>query len=438
MLGKQIGPYKIVEKLGEGGMGVVYKGIHTQIDQVVAIKVLYPNYAKDKEFRERFIREAKTQAKFHHPNLVNILNYLEDEDGNMYIVMEYVDGGSLEDRIKKGAFSIKDAVSVIVQVLNALAYMHSKGIIHRDIKPANIMFLDDTVKVSDFGIAKPITDRGITKTGAIVGTVLYMAPEVIKGEPATYASDLYAVGVILYQMLTGRSPFFGKTDFEIMKAHTEKEPPAPEELVPNLPSGIGQIVKKALAKDPKERFMSAEEFKEALIDWFSKLSDSSKLKALNLGPSTEISTFSIPINRTYILVGASLLLIALLIILILFLTRREKPKDVPGLLKMDSPSTPTLITPPKQSIPGVEASQKEEVPQEEVPSQKEEEKKPQEESEKKREEPQRKKVEKAKKEREKSPAKERHEELKQAEEPRKSKETHNNTEGGKEKWEVIK
>ncbi|MCS7284816.1 MAG: serine/threonine protein kinase, partial [Hydrogenobacter thermophilus] len=266
MIGKQIGPYKIVEKLGEGGMGVVYKGIHTQIEQVVAIKALYPNYAKDQEFRERFIREAKTQAKFHHPNLVNILNYLEDQDGNMYIVMEYVDGGSLEDRLKRGAFNIKDAVSVIVQVLNALAYMHSKGIVHRDIKPANIMFSGDTVKVSDFGIAKPIADKGLTRTGAIVGTVLYMAPEVIKGEPATYAGDLYAVGVILYQMLTGRSPFFGRTDFEIMKAHTEKDPPSLEELVPHIPKGIGDIVKKALAKDPKDRFKSAEEFKTALID----------------------------------------------------------------------------------------------------------------------------------------------------------------------------
>ncbi|WP_340690038.1 serine/threonine protein kinase [Hydrogenobacter thermophilus] len=419
MIGKQIGPYKIVEKLGEGGMGVVYKGIHTQIEQVVAIKALYPNYAKDQEFRERFIREAKTQAKFHHPNLVNILNYLEDQDGNMYIVMEYVDGGSLEDRLKRGAFNIKDAVSVIVQVLNALAYMHSKGIVHRDIKPANIMFSGDTVKVSDFGIAKPIADKGLTRTGAIVGTVLYMAPEVIKGEPATYAGDLYAVGVILYQMLTGRSPFFGRTDFEIMKAHTEKDPPSLEELVPHIPKGIGDIVKKALAKDPKDRFKSAEEFKTALIDWFSGLSDSSKLKVLNLDTSaTERKTYSIPINRTYILVGASLLLLILLILVFLLFTKREKPRDVPGLLKLDTPSAPTVITPQKQNTPQVEASQKEEEPAHK-----------QEEPEKKQEDSQRKKVKKAQ---------EKHEDLKQAEEPEKQKETNEDAKGGKQKWEVIK
>jgi serine/threonine-protein kinase len=215
MIGKQIGPYIIQEKLGEGGMGVVYKGIHKDIEQTVAIKVLYPQYAKDENFRERFKREAKVQAKLHHPNVVNILNYLEDEDGNMYIVMEYVGGGSLEDKMRTGKISLSDSVSVIIQVLNALSYMHSNGIIHRDIKPSNIMFADSIVKVSDFGIAKPMSDKGLTKTGAIVGTVWYMAPEIIKGEIPTPASDLYAVGVILYQLLTGRTPFYGRTDFEV-------------------------------------------------------------------------------------------------------------------------------------------------------------------------------------------------------------------------------
>jgi serine/threonine-protein kinase len=273
MIGKQIGPYIIQEKLGEGGMGVVYKGIHKDIEQTVAIKVLYPQYAKDENFRERFKREAKVQAKLHHPNVVNILNYLEDEDGNMYIVMEYVGGGSLEDKMRTGKISLSDSVSVIIQVLNALSYMHSNGIIHRDIKPSNIMFADSIVKVSDFGIAKPMSDKGLTKTGAIVGTVWYMAPEIIKGEDPTPASDLYAVGVILYQLLTGRTPFYGKTDFEVMKSHLEKEPQPPETLNPNLPPGTWDLVKKALAKNPKERFSSADEFKQALIDWFSRVED---------------------------------------------------------------------------------------------------------------------------------------------------------------------
>jgi serine/threonine-protein kinase len=354
MIGKQIGPYIIQEKLGEGGMGVVYKGIHKDIEQTVAIKVLYPQYAKDENFRERFKREAKVQAKLHHPNVVNILNYLEDEDGNMYIVMEYVGGGSLEDKMRTGKISLSDSVSVIIQVLNALSYMHSNGIIHRDIKPSNIMFADSIVKVSDFGIAKPMSDKGLTKTGAIVGTVWYMAPEIIKGEIPTPASDLYAVGVILYQLLTGRTPFYGKTDFEVMKSHLEKEPQPPETLNPNLPPGTWDLVKKALAKNPRERFSSADEFKQALIDWFSRVEDPQKIKSVDL---TSLQSFQInnvkkvAINKKYVLIGLLfLLIISLSLIVILLLSqRKEKPKDVPGLLKMDTPpAQPIQASPPKQ------------------------------------------------------------------------------------------
>jgi serine/threonine-protein kinase len=354
MIGKQIGPYIIQEKLGEGGMGVVYKGIHKDIEQTVAIKVLYPQYAKDENFRERFKREAKVQAKLHHPNVVNILNYLEDEDGNMYIVMEYVGGGSLEDKMRTGKISLSDSVSAIIQVLNALSYMHSNGIIHRDIKPSNIMFADSIVKVSDFGIAKPMSDKGLTKTGAIVGTVWYMAPEIIKGEIPTPASDLYAVGVILYQLLTGRTPFYGKTDFEVMKSHLEKEPQPPETLNPNLPPGTWDLVKKALAKNPKERFSSADEFKQALIDWFSRVEDPQKIKSVDL---TSLQSFQInnvkkvAINRKYILIGIIFLLILSLsfIVVLLLSQRKEKPKDVPGLLKMDTPpAQPIQASPPKQ------------------------------------------------------------------------------------------
>jgi serine/threonine protein kinase len=208
----------------------------------------------------------------------------------MYIVMEYVGGGSLEDKMRTGKISLSDSVSVIIQVLNALSYMHSNGIIHRDIKPSNIMFADSIVKVSDFGIAKPMSDKGLTKTGAIVGTVWYMAPEIIKGEDPTPASDLYAVGVILYQLLTGRTPFYGKTDFEVMKSHLEKEPQPPETLNPNLPPGTWDLVKKALAKSPRERFSSADEFKQALIDWFSRVEDPQKIKSVDL---TNLQSFQV-------------------------------------------------------------------------------------------------------------------------------------------------
>ncbi len=344
MIGKKIGPYLIQEKLGEGGMGIVYKAIHEQIGQIVAVKTLHPQYAKDKDFRERFKREALVQAKLHHPNVVNILNYIEDEDGNINIVMEYVNGGSLEDKMSKGKLNLEDSVSIIVQVLNALSYMHSNGIIHRDIKPSNIMFSNGFVKVSDFGIAKPVEDKGLTRTGVLMGTVWYMAPEIIRGEPASFQSDIYAVGVILYQMLTGRSPFFGKTDFEIMKSHLEKEPPNPRDLNPQLPEGIEDIIKKALAKELDKRYKTAEDFKRAIIDWFSKVSNKPVFEGKPISGSLPLNTTFFKLKSSYLLKGViALIIVMTFALVVLFLLRREKPKDVPKLLQMDKPAVPVTI-----------------------------------------------------------------------------------------------
>ncbi|WP_340696083.1 serine/threonine-protein kinase [Hydrogenobacter thermophilus] len=344
MIGKKIGPYLIQEKLGEGGMGIVYKAIHEQIGQIVAVKTLHPQYAKDKDFRERFKREALVQAKLHHPNVVNILNYIEDEDGNINIVMEYVNGGSLEDKMSKGKLNLEDSVSIIVQVLNALSYMHSNGIIHRDIKPSNIMFSNGFVKVSDFGIAKPVEDKGLTRTGVLMGTVWYMAPEIIRGEPASFQSDIYAVGVILYQMLTGRSPFFGKTDFEIMKSHLEKEPPNPRDLNPQLPEGIEDIIKKALAKELDKRYKTAEDFKRAIIDWFSKVSNKPVFEEKPISGSLPLNTTFFKLKSSYLLKGViALIIVMTFALVVLFLLRREKPKDVPKLLQMDKPAVPVTI-----------------------------------------------------------------------------------------------
>lgn len=346
MIGKKIGSYLIQEKIGEGGMGVVYKAVHTQIDQVVAIKAIYPQYAKDKNFKERFRREAKVQAKLHHPNVVNILNYIEDDEGNIYIVMEYINGGTLENKIAQRKLTLDEIVSITVQVLNALSYMHSNGIIHRDIKPSNIMFSDGFVKVSDFGIAKPAEDKGLTRTGTIMGTVWYMAPEIIQGRQASYSSDLYAVGVMLYQMLTGKAPFFGKTDFEIMKAHLEKEPPSIRELNPNLPEGIDTIVRKALAKRPEERFSNAEEFKKSLLDWYSGVSDRAPaVEGAYITSPVALGRTLTNIRRTYMLAGVFIILLIILMLMFLIFLRKDSPKDVPELLRKDLPSVPTTPQP---------------------------------------------------------------------------------------------
>jgi len=259
MIGKEIGPYRIIEMIGQGGMGVVYKGVHLKLEQVVAIKSLTPEFSLDPSMRERFINEAKLLAKISHPNVVNVLNYVE-EGGNLFLVMEFMQGETLNNRLQMSGNN-PDAVNACISVLSALDFMHSRGIIHRDIKPANIMFLKDgSVKVMDFGIAKVAGERGLTRTGMRVGTLWYMSPEQIRGEEATEVSDLYSVGVTLYEMITGKPPFDGDSEYMVMKAHLEEQPVPPWEINENVPKEIGRVVLKALAKDKKDRYQSARDF----------------------------------------------------------------------------------------------------------------------------------------------------------------------------------
>ncbi|MEW5909922.1 MAG: protein kinase [Thermodesulfobacteriota bacterium] len=265
MTGEQIGPYKILKLLGKGGMGIVYLGMHTKLEQPVAIKVMTSEYSSQEAMRERFIQEAKLQARLSHPNVVNILNYLEDES-NIYLVMEYVEGSTLEQVLQlEGALTLSKSLHVMESVLSALEFMHGKGIIHRDIKPANIMFTESgQVKVTDFGIAKTIGSRGMTKTGTQLGTVWYMSPERIRGEPIDHAADIYALGVTLYQMATGRVPFNSDSEYEVMRAHIEESPPPPVDINSEIPGILNDIILKALAKKPEDRFSSAGEFRNAL------------------------------------------------------------------------------------------------------------------------------------------------------------------------------
>jgi serine/threonine-protein kinase len=265
MLGREIGPYKILEKIGQGGMGIVYQGIHRQLEQEVAIKVLSPAYAAEPSMRERFVQEAKIQARLTHPHVVNILNYLED-GADIFLVMEYVKGETLDKRLGKvGSLSQHEAVLVCQSVLAALDFMHSKGVIHRDIKPGNIMFTDTgVVKVTDFGIAKITGDHGQTQTGMRIGTLWYMSPEQIKGQPASVASDLYALGITLYQMVTGKLPFYGDSEYTLMKAHLEEVPEAPWLSNTYISQDLGRMILKAIEKTPERRYRSAYEFAEAL------------------------------------------------------------------------------------------------------------------------------------------------------------------------------
>jgi serine/threonine-protein kinase len=267
MLGREIGPYKILEKIGQGGMGIVYQGIHRQLEQEVAIKVLSPAYSADPSMRERFVQEAKIQARLTHPHVVNILNYLEDGQ-DIFLVMEYVKGETLDKRLGKvGCLSQYEAVLVCQSVLAALDFMHSKGVIHRDIKPGNIMFTDTgVVKVTDFGIAKITGDQGQTQTGMRIGTLWYMSPEQIRGKPASVASDLYALGITLYQMVTGQLPFYGDSEYTLMKAHLEEIPEPPWISNAQISQALGRVILKAIEKMPEHRYPTAYAFAEALTD----------------------------------------------------------------------------------------------------------------------------------------------------------------------------
>ncbi len=265
MIGEKILNYKILSKIGEGGMGVVYKALDTNLDRVVAIKVLHREFSKNKELVKRFKIEAKVQAKLIHPNICTLFALFEHNE-NLFMVMEYVDGVSLSDILeKKGKLSVKQALSIFIQILNGISVAHKAGIIHRDIKPSNILISKDgTVKVMDFGIAKIKGASKLTKTGMHIGTIYYMSPEQIKGGEIDFRSDIYSLGATLFETITGRPPFVGNTEFEILEGHVKTPPPIPSNFNQKIPKPVSDIVLKALSKNPEDRFKSAEEFKIAI------------------------------------------------------------------------------------------------------------------------------------------------------------------------------
>jgi serine/threonine-protein kinase len=254
------GRYRVVRKLGGGGMADVYLCEDTTLGRHVAVKVLLQRYLDDATFVERFRREAKAAAGLNQQNLVSIYDWGE-VDGTYYIVMEYVEGETLKDLIRRrGRLSGNEAVAVGLQLLAAVEFAHRSGIVHRDIKPQNVMLdRDGTVKVMDFGIARA-GDSGMTEAGSILGTAQYLAPEQAKGYQVDERSDLYSVGVVLYEMLTGAVPFKGDSAVTVALKHVNEVPAEPAELVPGMPYALNQIVLKAMAKDPFDRYQTAAEF----------------------------------------------------------------------------------------------------------------------------------------------------------------------------------
>ena len=258
--------YEILEILGEGGMAFVYKARDMQLERFVAIKTLKPNYVNQETFVDRFKREAKTAANLNHPNIVQIFDWgIEDEP---YFVMEYIEGNTLTSIIAKNrTISLSDILFIGAQVSNGLHAAHQKGLVHRDIKPGNIMITPDgKVKVTDFGIVSLQNEESdITKTGSILGTASYISPEQAQGKPVSIESDLYSLGTVLYELITGKAPFSGDSPISTATKHLTEKPEKPSLFRRDLPRGVEGAILKLLEKAPYDRFKSAEDLRATLL-----------------------------------------------------------------------------------------------------------------------------------------------------------------------------
>ncbi|HEX5954959.1 MAG TPA: protein kinase [Solirubrobacterales bacterium] len=256
--------YELGPVLGQGGMARVHQGIDRQLDRRVAIKVLAPPFDRDDEFVERFRREARAAAGLSHPNIVAVFDSGSD-DGTHFIVTELVEGETLADRLRDGPMPAADAMAVAVDIARALAAAHALGLIHRDIKPGNVMLLPDgRVKVVDFGIARAAGSDTLTHTGVVLGSTAYLSPEQAGGQPVDERADLYSLGCVLYEMLTGRVPFRADTPIATMYRHVNEDAPPPSTIAPVQPE-LEDVVLRCLEKDPKRRFASAAELEAALL-----------------------------------------------------------------------------------------------------------------------------------------------------------------------------
>ncbi len=267
MIGSRLGSYEILEEIGRGGMGCVYKARQPSLDRIVAVKVLLPQLAADKVFVERFLREARSIATLEHPGIVTIFD-VGEASGTYYFAMQLLDGRPLDELLEEGKpLPVETAVDVLEQVARALDFAHRADILHRDVKPGNIILTRSGHAVlTDFGIAQALSDTRLTKTGTSIGSPEYMAPEQIEGKKLDARADLYSLGVVFYQMLTGRVPYQGDSPVAIVYQHVKAPVPSPREADPEIPELCDRVATTLMAKLPEERYPSAEALLSALAD----------------------------------------------------------------------------------------------------------------------------------------------------------------------------
>jgi serine/threonine protein kinase len=305
LIGSRVLEFELTGVLGAGGMSVVYRAKHRVTHQEVAIKILPPELATHEELKARFVEEARVLALLDHPNVVSLNNFCE-AGGRLCLIMQFVDGTTFEHMIiQKGQLPASEVARVGIEVLKALEYAHKSSVIHRDIKPSNVLVrTDGTVKVTDFGIAKIVGATRLTSTGQTMGTVRYMSPEQVRGKQVDLRSDIYSLGVTLYEGLSGRTPFEGENQFEIMQQHLNRKPPPLEEMGVEVPPAFEKLLMRAMEKNPADRFEDAASFRssvEALLPALGATVSASKLRprrskgsplrhlALGLGASVAIA-----------------------------------------------------------------------------------------------------------------------------------------------------
>ncbi|HZA60813.1 MAG TPA: Stk1 family PASTA domain-containing Ser/Thr kinase [Actinomycetota bacterium] len=331
------GRYEIDNAVGQGGMAKVFRGTDSVLGRTVAVKVLAPEFARDSQFVKRFRREAQASAALNHPNIVSVFD-TGSENGIHYIVMEYLEGRTLKEVISaEGRLHPDRATEIAESICRALGTAHQQGLVHRDVKPGNIMLLPSgEVKVMDFGIARATTGEALTQTAAVLGTASYFSPEQAKGEAVDARSDVYSVGCVLYEMLTGRAPFVGSSAVVVASMHVREEAPVPSGLNPDIPRALDAVVMKALAKNPANRYQSAAE----MVQDLQRVREGLPVAATPILPGEPTQMVTRPVSegtqvmpplaeeeeepegrRTWLIVAITMLVLALLGIAAFFLIR---------------------------------------------------------------------------------------------------------------------